>query len=118
MIPNSNIFVYILESSSQSEGEASNSDSENDKAASPPPINMKPKKNNKKDPGRKQQIKNKKSAKSAELSANEIAKLLVQAADEGKFSRISPFNNAVIAIFNFRSPLGNEVFIEVYFYTC
>lgn len=78
---------------------------------------MKPKKNNKKDSGRKQQIKNKKPAKSAELSANEIAKLLVQAADEGKFSRISPFNNAVIAIFNFRSPLGNEVFIEVYFYT-
>ncbi|XP_039749472.1 protein timeless homolog [Pararge aegeria] len=70
------------ESSSQSEGEASNSDSENDDGP-PPTINIKPKKKNKKDAEKKQLFKNKKPVKSVELSANEIAKLLVQAVDEG-----------------------------------
>ncbi|XP_045765295.1 protein timeless homolog isoform X2 [Maniola jurtina] len=67
---------------SSSESEASNSDSEND-IVSPPAITVKPKKKNKTNAEKKQQIKNKKPVKSAELSANEIAKLLVQAVDEG-----------------------------------
>ena len=67
------MYFYILESSSDSE----NSSSGNEDVRAPK-LHIKPKKKPTK------QNKNKKQTKSMELSANEIAKLLVQAVDNGQ----------------------------------